>query len=298
LKKIYIHVGAHKTGSTLLQNLLQISESELLRASVLYIPISRVFSAEMRRELLTEDRIIHFNRMFNSAFMSTSAKHVVMSAEGLFGNFMEGYSNIDVPAQNLRSIFDGHDIHIVAFVRKQDTMIESYYHQMIKWGKTISFDQYLQLIDKHAYKWDQLLDNYAEIFGLNKMHVFPYESIIKEKMNGIFKFFNLFRIKLLGSINDWPQPNPSLSKKGLEVAKACNPLLSEDERELMRKFLENNFEKAKSDSFQLFSEEERNQLIEYYKPYNERLFSRYMKKYEKDYYLSSGIDADTFAAAS
>ena len=71
--------------------------------------------------------------------------------------------------------------------------------------------------------------------------------------------------------------NLSLSNKGIEIARLCNPLLDNVERSELRRFLETNFSRKPGENFGLFSEKNREIFLEYHKKSNENIFNEMIR---------------------
>lgn len=130
-KKIVVHIGTHKTGTTTIQNVFENNREELKTLGVLYPATNRepypalpkhtsVFhamgnteSAEIERKILLDE------------FEKSNCNFMIISEEGLaeprpgalkfFAPFTENY-----------------DIHVVAYLRRQDMFVESLYNQFVR----------------------------------------------------------------------------------------------------------------------------------------------------------------------
>jgi len=84
-------------------------------------------------------------------------------------------------------------------------------------------------------------------------------------------FFKVIGLDVTVQLDKKQVANPSLSKKGLEITRRCNPILTADEKEGLRYFLQKNFAKNPGESFDLFSSVETRKLQQWYEKPNQLL---------------------------
>ena len=289
MRRILIHVGAHKTASTLLQRICESKTAELKQLSALYD-----LGAEDLALLLREKSPLapwqleyaraKFGQKYNA--IPDESVTVVLSNEIFFGHYNNGYARIGPIAHDLHHIFQDFFVQIAAYVRRQDTFLESAYHQEIKNGGSCTFEEFTVEYDMYAFKWDALLEHYRDQFGGDNLYVFPYEDIVYNNSQRFFaNFFDLIGIEF--SMERIPVINPSLSKTGLEILRQCNPFLTFKESRDLRDLLLTKFYKRPDEGFGLFSDAERAQLLEYYRESNHNLFENYIVGYDPGYYLGA-----------
>ncbi|BBO87860.1 hypothetical protein DSCOOX_10400 [Desulfosarcina ovata subsp. ovata] len=109
------------------------------------------------------------------------------------------------------------------------------------------------------------------------MYVLPFEALHNNPNEVVTRLLNIMGAPIVYE-GKLPVSNPSLSKKGLELTRFGNTILNQKERSLLRNFLQENFPKAKEDGFDLFTDEQREILIDFYRQSNQTLFNYYIVK--------------------
>lgn len=271
MKHLFIHIGAHKTASTYIQNFLAKHKDQLASASLCYDPDGPEIALNIKSIINKEKSVETLRSELRNKYNGINADHFLVSAEGFFGSESKGYFNIDKISGILRQITKDFHTTIIAFVRKQNTFIESLYHQQIKQGQVDTFDEYIQRIDIYAYKWNSLLKHYANNFGIENMYIFSYEDLLYNNKKTMESFFRVIGLDVTVQLENYPIANPSLSKKGLEIARRCNSILTDNEKEKLRYFLQKNFAKTPGSSFDLFTSEQIQELNQWYEKPNQLL---------------------------
>jgi hypothetical protein len=276
-KTIHLHVGVHKAGSTLIQSLLK-CESRRLRWHGFYHDRAfyRLGKTLKRGSPLPPDQLQRLRTEFDDRLRARPEPNIIGSSEGLFGSLFESYTNIRVVAEDLRAILDGFDVRIVACIRRQDEFVQSVYNQHVKDGGTLTFDAFVRTHDIHAFRWHDLLQEYADVFGRTNLRVRCYEDLAREPSRALETVFEPlaasgFRARCRPGV-----VNPGLSPKGLEIAVRCNELLTPEERALLRRFLQKTFIRLPGEPFSLFTPEQRRQLLESYAESNRACFEEFL----------------------
>jgi len=276
-RKIVIHIGAHKTGSSVVQSLLK-SESRRLRwrgfgYERAFYRLGRTLAhqspvPDAQREILRREVCARLN--------GRPEPTILASSESFFGDPFASYANIRHVAEDLRSVLEDWPVHIVACIRRQDEFIESLYHQHVKQGGALSFERFVESHDIHAYRWDELLREYAQVFGRENLTVCSYDVLFRKGTDVIAGMFPVlrqagFRTRARAAII-----NPSLSQKGLDMALRCNELLTPDEQKVFRRFLEQTFPRRSGEPHGLFTASQRDELLHFYAPSNLRCFDEFL----------------------
>ena len=147
-KTLFVHIGLHKTGSTSLQNFLQLNEATLL-AGGLYIPRS----GRHQREF-TAPTIIHSHlswqylrrSLYDPAAGGIAEVHAEMESVTTAQRFLltdEGLSRIKDPAAFL-ALLPSYRVIVVACVRNPFSAAPSLYSEYLRFGITHNFTTWLQ----------------------------------------------------------------------------------------------------------------------------------------------------------
>ena len=276
-KTIYLHIGAHKTGTSVIQSMLKRESRRLRWHGFYYDRTFYTLGKRLAREspLCATERE-RLRREFDARLRSRTERGIIGSAEGFFGNLFKSYANIGVVAEDLRRILGDYDVRIFACVRRQDAFVESVYHQYVKSGGTLRFEQFTESHDIRAYRWNDLLGVYVDVFGRSNVSVCRYEDVFRNEQEVLARVFDPlaaigFRTRRRPGI-----VNPGLSPVGLEVAIRCNDVLSAEEQRVLRGFLQKFFYRRPGEPFLLFTQQQRLELLEYYSESNRKCFEEFL----------------------
>ncbi|MEG3081838.1 hypothetical protein R3F64_18450 [Halomonas sp. 5021] len=265
-KKVYVHVGAHKTASTTIQ--------ENIRNNREFFEREHGISFLMSKEIAKSDFAHHFRSIAQRGRELTREKYhksiqvakasieelieatptddVFISWEGILGHcsldeYGGIYTHSDLVAKSLGLIFEKYPTRVIMLIRKQDSFIESCYLQQVKEGEFLSFDEFVDKIDLEKISWKKVIDDFSENFG-NNFLVAPFESI-KNLGTTLFLeniFSYIFSKKFdLESIEITSQVNESMSGYGVEIAREIFPHLSEQHQKAMRRIIFYEFSSSK-----------------------------------------------------
>jgi len=249
MKKVYVHIGTHKTGSSYIQ--------ENLKLYPWYVSIGYDLGVALyQNSPLQAHEIKKWQEI-----MKDNLKHEVnfISCEGFCGDPYRNYANIDVIAMNLSEILKDYQVKIIVFTRRQDQFIESLYNQILKEGENINFSDFLKTIDIYGFDWKKILNKYNEYFDLAWLH---YDILMKTRCDIIAAIGQVMDKRFLEG--NKKNVNCSYNETGIHLSKLCNPVLDTDGRAKFRRFLEQNFCKKPQEESGFFTREERKKLMEYY----------------------------------
>ena len=276
-----VHIGAHKTGTSLLQGILSNIAPRLARVGTVYDPASRGLGAFVKNNSPLSDEQVEQCRAEIRRRQPAGAEQVVWSSESLFGSLFGGYSNIGDVANDLARIVEGlfDSVTIVAYTRAQEQLVESTYQQHIKQGGQQGFQEFMDGLGGSPYRWDGLLDRYADIFGREHLCVRPFESIRDPEVDFVGEYMECLGVplKFQVDVSQLPVSNPSLSNAGLEILRRSSSVLDDQERYRLREFLERSFARRPGERLEAFPLEQREKLMQAYRESNEALFEKYLR---------------------
>lgn len=241
MKKIYIHVGAGKTGTTAIQNFMFLNRQELANQG-LHIPSQ---GSNSMGESITHHALADFGR-YKSPEGAISLWHsigeldfncMLVSSE----IFHSRISDKDGPEffKFIKSALAKMEVKIVFYIRRQSQWFQSAYSQ---WVQVNLQHKTIQQLAKSYHKTlpDQVLA-FGKIFGIDNVIVRPFEKTQFVNGNLIDDF--------LSSLNLEPSdhfkipkgnPNPRLTGDALEVMRLINQFAqSEEEKRPIVKLLMN-----------------------------------------------------------
>jgi hypothetical protein len=258
MKRIVLHIGYGKTGTTAIQGALAANRELLAREGILY-PKWRDFVERDNHngiaKCLTYGAHARFLEDFFGGLGDSEAETLILSGETLAiypergtlareqsgaidgSVFRAGYSadpdwkrkKRDLIGELKSRLPDADEVRVVVFLRRQDLWIEAIYNEDVKGGYTAAefrdFGEYY----RNSLYYDQQLQLWADAFGASNIDVRVYE---KEQMEGgvILQFLEAGR---LGDGN--PDglrerfvepadrtPNPRLSDEALAYRRRLN----------------------------------------------------------------------------
>ncbi|MGB7979726.1 MAG: hypothetical protein WCF36_02910 [Candidatus Nanopelagicales bacterium] len=297
---LVLHLGAHKTGTSLLQRYMKSRPEELagmravalsrdqLSATISWGTIPQEHPERLREAVLAasrarlvvpeRSRAHRLRRRLGRG--PASVKTVIVSIENALGRPFGGsgslYPAAAASAQGLRRSVGEFAPRIVYYIRSQEEFVESYYLQTVHQGGTASFDQWLSTIDTTAISWVPVIEALADAFGPSHVVVRDFTEIRQGQNAFITNFLRLCDPDLHPSV-DYRRPhNLSISQQGLDLALAMNPLLIRaDDRHATRKFLQAHFNNTTGPRPALLSEDAKSAIRERYGSQNRDLLARF-----------------------
>lgn len=216
MKKMILHIGTHKTGSTAIQDVLSQSAEPLKRQRAYYgrsdrppfekLPkhtsLFRAIVAKDPESFLTEKAAIEDD------FAASGAETLILSEEGL----SEPRSEI---IEKMASFGDNFEITVVCFLRRQDFFVESLWNQLAKEGhQKRTIENFMRLpFTRARLGYATLLDSWSEIAAVK---AFDYDEGKRIGITRAFRDMTGIRLRKLPS-----QVNVSL---GMNTAAALATL--------------------------------------------------------------------------
>ncbi len=265
-------MGAHKTGTSLVQKYCRDNLALLRREKLVYLARGEMndligWGAELRDTpdlLASRLRALTRNRF---------VRDVIASHENTIGRpFLARvgptlYPQAPELIEALAEVLRPYRVRIVLSIRPQDEFLESYYLQTIQVGKHYTFEKWLSGIDLDAISWRPLVTVLHDAFGAENVELMDFRRIREGQDAYLRYFFSLADPDLDLPISYEPTRNASISGKGLELALAANGFLRNGpERKSMRVFLQSNFSNRDYPRPVLLSDEQKHWLRERYNP--------------------------------
>ena len=270
-KQIAYHLGAHKTGSSLLQKYMRDNPDVLRRHRMVYLSRSEMNELVgwgkrlLTRPALLEDRIAELIADRRCTTLVTSHENTLGPPLKPDGAHL--YPRGPEIAEQLAHVLDRWPARIILYIRPQDEFVESYYLQRIQQGDHLTFEAWLEQVDLDALSWRPAVAALHQHFGPDRVEVVDFGRIRAGQNAFIADFFRRIDPALDLSPDYQPVRNASISDKGLRIALAANRHLRTDfERKAMRRFLQRHFSNRNSPRPVLLSPQQRTQLRERYAP--------------------------------
>jgi hypothetical protein len=263
------HIGAHKTGTSVLQSYLRGNQEELAARRLLVITrpemsaligwgLTLVAKPERLAARIAELRTsTEFDALFGS-YENLMGEVVQPDQTGLYP---AAQANVTALANTVRDC----RLKVILSIRPQHELLESAYLQTVHQGGYESFTEWLGRIDLDAISWAPIIEFLYDTLGRDNVTVIDFRTIADGQSAYIRQFLRAVDERFDGPV-DFPAPkNRSISQKGLELALAANRhLLTDWQRRSMRRFLQKHFSNVDYPRPVLLSDGQRERLIERY----------------------------------
>jgi hypothetical protein len=295
--EIILHVGLHKTASTLLQRVVNASSSDFARQGLRVVPRDDFYAMEGVTGAI---RGIHDGKprppkhmeeagaRIRKLLSPLAGERVLLSDETLLGfrvslNYPGNVYECGIPAlQWLASVLAPTPIRVVMYVRRQDRFVESMYLQNVHEGSAEPFAEWYAKLDIARFKWLRLVEQVESVVGRDRVAIRAFESI----RDGAVPFCREFLRTIDASLQlTLPEAevervsstaNRGLSDKALQVALRAFPVLTVPERVVLRRFLQTKFSSVDYPKAQLLNDAQAESIMECHAKDNAVLFERYL----------------------
>lgn len=217
-KRIVVHVGVHKTGTTSIQEFLHIHRETLRTLSVdfylgAYIPSNHVelhvaamrfgrsspfkMSKDLTVDETFRDRI---RKQVHESVTNSSYNCVVFSAEGL------SYLRYEDEMQRLKDMFPESRIDIVMYVRDAAGFLASYVEEMKKHRlpQNIEKDSFAYTgQDSWLIDFESRLSGFRSVFGRQNVITIDYDHELRKAGSVIPSFLGVLGVSSYFRAQDW-----------------------------------------------------------------------------------------------
>lgn len=298
MKQLYIHIGTGKTGTTALQNFLDLNNNQLEKFSIKYADTFKFNSLHhklcinfTRQKFNYEDRVIEVKKALQVLIeeaKNSSCKKIIISSEDFPGVTEDEIKNIYI--DELGKYFD---INVIVYLRRQDEYLESWNAQLIKTG-TFTSDIYSlknQLSSKGLFDYYSMIEKWSKYIGKQNIHVKVYEKGQFFKQNIFNDFMTIFDILEIEGFQFPPKdPNPSLTIDQILLIKA---FYNADCSRFLDNIIKKPFNFDIGSSKNILSPSERTDLILEYDELNKKVANTFLqRKDEKLFYNPLPIEIE------
>lgn len=281
LKELVLHVGAHKTGTTLLQRALRANRSKLSEHGfrTLLRPGFDQATANAHARWLRTGDLVELQTAFAALRESTpKTPKLLVSNEELPGRLPDFRSHHLYPgaADVVRAAVEQlrpEQTRVILYTRRQDRFVESAYVQAVKQGSPLKFSRFMNAVATESLRWDSLVERIGEALPAgSEVSVRYFESIYALGPRGFCQqFVDLFAPASRDLQFDTSSVNPGFSNIALNIALAANADIGDEDRRTLRQFLEANFSNRTHPKPRLLGEEARQDLLQTLGPSNSAL---------------------------
>jgi len=190
--KIIVHLGAHKTATTFIQNCIKINEQALLKNGVAYIHPTAM-RTKLNNCFLPAKFDVEKIKITLSNYFSDDTQRLIISEENLMGipkQIKRGkvYTFKENSIKNIQKTFENHEIEFVLTVRSYADFLPSIYMEFLKMNKFCWFRNFIKNLDLDSFSWtSQVSEIDAMLKPGNTLTVFKFEEI-KHKLKDFYSY--------------------------------------------------------------------------------------------------------------
>lgn len=171
-KRLVLHCGIHRTGTTALQQFMANSRSELRNQGILYPFTDRShvkIAYALKRAKMAKNELAKLLESESKADTHT----IVMSSEDF-----SIHKNLDWVAY----LGDFYDVHAIFTLRRQDDWLNSWYNQHIRWpfdrklSQTTPEEFLTHISDFHWIDYNELTQRWLALLPMERVHVCIYKE--------------------------------------------------------------------------------------------------------------------------
>ncbi|HEX3610538.1 MAG TPA: hypothetical protein VHU88_02515 [Sporichthyaceae bacterium] len=277
-KVVALHIGAHKTATSVVQHWLNQNQELHRPAGLQYLRRD-----ELSRMIGWGERLVADPAPLAARLARFHAdprfRTLIGSYENVLGRPFPGggdgrlYPNAERNIQALDRALGRSRCRILLSIRPQPDFVESYYLQSVHQGGWKTFSAWVKSVDLDQLSWQPAVDALHATFGRDRVEVLDFRQIKQGDRAWMEHFLHRVDPTLAVPIGEGRgNHNRSVSGRGLDIALAVNQhLQTQDERHALRRFLQKHFSNVDSPRPVLFDPAEKARLWERYGPEYERL---------------------------
>jgi len=218
-RRIFIHVGTCKTGTTSIQTFLTNNSCFLQRFGFRYStaltlgPTHHLLAGNYLR-LHSDINLLERNIEVVTKELEAHSEHLIISSEYFHGNTEEEYAM-------LRQLLEPYgDIHAIIYFRRQDTYVEAWFNQVVKSGyyETNIYGLYRDVKNERALDYKHVASRLEALCPVRNIHVRSYDCSRNSSDGVLYDFLTCIGIPRLADTR-MPQMrlNPSFSATSIAL---------------------------------------------------------------------------------
>lgn len=189
IRRVILHCGAHKTGTTTVQSHLWENRNILTEKGIFYCPLrikhgdidplnkailnlcsaSQVEAVQAGRERL---EYLFGERKYHTVIVSNEN-----AFDAPFSDKGEGfYPFLESRLAGLQEMFVGCQVEPLFFVRSYAGLLPSFFIQTVRQGSIDSLQGFVERVGQHDMSWQRLVRKVSDTFGAQHLHLHTFES--------------------------------------------------------------------------------------------------------------------------
>ena len=198
-RKIIIHCGAPKTGSTSFQHLLYDNRDRMLKAGFYYPAVSRkkreaddirILLSSLKGDANNKKALARIRKLVERLFEENKAHTLLISHEGLLGKpaFKGNRTFLPKAEDSARLISEAlkdYDVQVRFFIRDFAGFLPSWYVQQVRMGNEMTFDDFARAYHFDKATWAPAVASLRRHFGAERVEVYDHADLVKDA-HGVF----------------------------------------------------------------------------------------------------------------
>ena len=282
MKKLYIHIGTHKTGTTSLQKLCYKYIKELGDEDIHIIKHKDVpYKAEFNSGSVSREELTSTLRSFLREELSSQHNKHFLCWEGFSGNLLSLYRNrvktLDVLKE---AIPDNIELSLIVVFRRQDDFVQSAYSQTIHQGEfETSAEDLLNTEYNEGIDWLVFVNQLKELFPEANLNALPYyKNLLIEKP--LHKLVGeIVGSEFLMNHSDQSKANVGMTTEAAKLFESLNNrgISNKASEKLLRRILQQTSNKGTFNEYTYLNYDKKLELLENYQESNKKLAELYWK---------------------
>lgn len=228
-RTLFIHIGTGKTGTTAIQTFCVQNRKKLEAMGVWYPELGirgvghHSFGHLWGTGWFDDDELKQFKERHSwqelRGIFDSRNDDMLISTESLTSAFVQK----DESLEEVSRAFEGVNVRIIVYLRRQDLHLESWFNQRIKAGQLDMELDLDRLSTPLFYQYGEFIDRVASVFGEGNMVVRPYEKQQFVNENIFDDFLACLNLKRADDMLLPPKGvNEKVNHQLLEFMRLCN----------------------------------------------------------------------------
>jgi hypothetical protein len=282
MAKVVLHLGAHRTATTFLQNTLRNNAEQLAAQNWRFVKgqkahpeVFRPIAASVRGGTFSASESAAINQFFCD--VGRDSRNIFISSETIFGpmidivRYGEFYPEPKIVAKLLREKLSNSDVRVMYCLREFGDFIESSYKFHVGNGLSQSFAHFTKQVDFQKLSWLPLLEAVSNEFGRDRLLIWTLEDFRLDVETNLRRLLGLAGIKCENITIETAAVNGSIPGDFVDPMLSFNRAIdarnirSEKQINRLRRDIRKLFEKLpRSESAGLFDPETKKLLSDRY----------------------------------
>lgn len=237
-RKIILHCGAPKTGSTSFQHMLYENRERMVKAGFYYPAVSRkkreeddirIVLSNLKGEGSRKKEVRQVRKLIERLFSESGAHTMLISNEGLLGKPAIKGNKTFLPkaeesARLMAEALDGYDVELRYFIRDFAGFLPSWYVQQVRMGNEMDFERFAKAYNLDRATWAPAVAALRRHFGEERVEIYDHADLVKDA-HGVFRRAFPAVMEALGEAGrNPPNKNTSIGKGMVNAYRRWNAI--------------------------------------------------------------------------